>query len=184
MAAKGMGAPEVGDVYTRAHTLCQQVGETPQRFRVLWGLCRVSYGPGAGCAPRRAGQQLFDLAQRQPDPGSRGGRAIWPWGRSRSFGGDLVAARAHLEQSWRLADPCRPPPALPVASSGGHPLTWMAQVLWGLGYADQARQRSQEALALARQAGHTPSLAYADALPPRSASAAETWRRRRRMPTP
>jgi predicted ATPase len=37
----------------------------------------------------------------------------------------------------------------------------MAQVLWGLGYADQAQQRSQEALALAQQIGHTPSLAHA-----------------------
>ena len=37
----------------------------------------------------------------------------------------------------------------------------MAQVLWGLGYNDQAEQRSQEALALAQQIGHTPSLAHA-----------------------
>ena len=37
-ATKGYGAPEVEKVYTRARELCQQVGETPQLFPVLWGL--------------------------------------------------------------------------------------------------------------------------------------------------
>ena len=37
----------------------------------------------------------------------------------------------------------------------------MAQVLWGLGFTDQAQQRSQEALALAQQLGHPPSLGHA-----------------------
>jgi predicted ATPase len=39
---------------------------------------------------------------------------------------------------------------------------WLARVLWALGYADQAQQRSQEAVALAQQRQHTPSLAYAE----------------------
>ena len=38
MATKGFAAPEVERVYTRARELCQQVGETPQLFPVLWGL--------------------------------------------------------------------------------------------------------------------------------------------------
>ena len=37
----------------------------------------------------------------------------------------------------------------------------MALVLWGLGYADQAQQWNQEALALASQVGHTPTLGFA-----------------------
>jgi predicted ATPase len=37
----------------------------------------------------------------------------------------------------------------------------MAQLLWALGYAEQAEQRSQEALALAQQLEHPPSLAHA-----------------------
>jgi predicted ATPase len=39
---------------------------------------------------------------------------------------------------------------------------WLVRALWGLGYAGQARQRSQDALALARQTEHAPSIAYAD----------------------
>jgi adenylate cyclase len=38
MMVKGYGAPEVGEVYTRAHTLCQSVGEPSQLCRTLQGL--------------------------------------------------------------------------------------------------------------------------------------------------
>jgi predicted ATPase len=40
--------------------------------------------------------------------------------------------------------------------------TALARVLWTLGYDAQARQRSQEALTLARQADHSPTLAFAE----------------------
>jgi predicted ATPase len=45
---------------------------------------------------------------------------------------------------------------------GVPPRIWLARVLWALGYADQAQQRSQEALTLALQGDHLPSLAYAE----------------------
>ena len=38
---KGQAAPEVERLYTRARELCEQVGEPPQLFRVLWGLWLV-----------------------------------------------------------------------------------------------------------------------------------------------
>jgi predicted ATPase len=38
MVLKGIGHPEVQQAYARAWALCQQVGETPARFPVLWGL--------------------------------------------------------------------------------------------------------------------------------------------------
>ena len=38
MATKGYGAPEVGQVYSRARELCPQVGETPELFTALWGM--------------------------------------------------------------------------------------------------------------------------------------------------
>ena len=40
MAIKGHAAPEVEQAYARARELCQQVGETPQLFPVLFGLWR------------------------------------------------------------------------------------------------------------------------------------------------
>jgi predicted ATPase len=80
------------------------------------------------------------------------------------YRGDFLAARTHLEQSWRLSDTL---PSLTATLRGGFvpgvtPRTSLARVLWALGYADQAQQRSQEALVLARQGEHLPSLAYAE----------------------
>jgi predicted ATPase/DNA-binding winged helix-turn-helix (wHTH) protein len=162
MAAKGMGAPEAGEAFTRAHRLCQQLGEVPQRFRVIQGLYRFHEGQAALHAAGELSQQLFHLAHQQSDAGLvlEGQSAM---GSVALFRGDLAAARAHLE-------PCLPQDDTPSPSAsrvrGGHlleitHLAWMAQVLWGLGFTDQAQQRSQEALALAQQLGHPPSLGHA-----------------------
>jgi predicted ATPase len=80
------------------------------------------------------------------------------------YRGDFLAARGHLEQSWRLSDTV-PSPTATLRSGfvpGVIPCTSLARVLWPLGYADQARQWCQEALALARQMEPTLSLAYAE----------------------
>ena len=80
------------------------------------------------------------------------------------YRGDFLAARTHLEQSWRLSDTVPSPTATLRGGfvRGVTPRTSLARVLWALGYADQAQQRSQEALALARQVEHPPSLVYAE----------------------
>jgi adenylate cyclase len=107
------------------------------------------------------GQQFFDLAQRQRDPVLvREGHLLL--GTAALDQGDPVTARAHLEQSLELS--AAPPPAPALSAAGLHPqiesLAKLMRVLWLLGYADQAQRRSQEALALARHVGHTPSVAY------------------------
>src|SRR4029453_10898370 len=40
VVTRGPASPAVEQVYARAQELCQQVGETPQLFPVLWGLWR------------------------------------------------------------------------------------------------------------------------------------------------
>jgi predicted ATPase len=73
-------------------------------------------------------------------------------------------ARADLEQSLELS--VAQQLFTSISAWGLEPriasLVWLVRALWVLGYADQAQQRSQEALALARHLGHTPSLAYAE----------------------
>jgi predicted ATPase len=79
------------------------------------------------------------------------------------FRGDLAAARTHLEPCLFRDDLL--PTSAPTYHGGHHlrvtQLVLMAQLLWELGYAEQAEQRGQEALALAQQLDHTPSLAHA-----------------------
>ena len=163
MAVKGIAAPDAGEAYARAHTLCQQLGEPPERGRVLYGLYRSHVGQGRVRAAGEVSQQLLALAQRQPAMGglleghmAMGGAAL--------FRGDFVAARAHLEQACSLANSLLfpTPPLRGGFVAGVEPLVWLELALWALGYADQAQQRSQEALALARQVEHPPSLWVAE----------------------
>ncbi len=162
-ATKGVGSPDVGHVYSRAHTLCQQTGETLQIARVLWGLSQFQMTQGHGETAIELAQQLLDLAQRQPDTGYLV-EGHFLMGTMAFYRGDFLAARTHLEQSRHLSDAL---PSQPETLRGGFVpgvtvRTSLARVLWALGYADQAQQRSQEALDLARQHEHLPSLAYAE----------------------
>jgi adenylate cyclase len=164
MAAHGMASPEAGEAYTRAHALCQHVMETPQHFQVLWGLCQYYRAQAHLRTAEELSQQLFHLGQRLDVPVLvlAGHVAL---GTVAFYRGNVVAARAHLEASLDLCVTSQPP--TPLFSSGYEPGvmhgSWFALVLWLLGYADQAQQRSQGALALAQQIGHPPSQAVAAA---------------------
>jgi DNA-binding winged helix-turn-helix (wHTH) protein/predicted ATPase len=162
-ATKGVGSPDVGDVYTRAYTLCQQVGETPQLPLVLWGLSQFHVTQGQVATADELVQQLLDLVQRQPDT-EFVLEGHFVMGTMASDRGEFLAARAHLEHSCRLSDTLPSPTATLRGGfvRGVTPRTSLARVLWALGYADQAQQRGQEALLLARQGEHLPSLAYAE----------------------
>src|SRR5262245_17386453 len=160
---QGVGSPDVGAVYTRASTLSQQVGETPQRIRGLWGLSHFHMSQGQMATADALAQRLLELVQHQPDTGFAVD-GYFVMGVMANYRGDFLAARAHLEHSCRLADTV--PSPLLFLHDGMVPEVplriWLARVLWVLGYADQAQQRSYEAVALAQQRQHTPSLAYAE----------------------
>jgi predicted ATPase len=162
MAVKGPPAPEVGEVYVRAQRLCDQLGETPQRVRMLQSLFRLHQAQAQLHAAGALAQQLTHLAQRQRDAGLvlEAQSAV---GTVALFRGDLAAARTHLEPYLSCGAPLQP--SAPTYYGGHHrrvvQLVLMAQLLWELGYAEQAEQRGQEALALAEQLEHPPSLAFA-----------------------
>ena len=161
MAIKGLAVPEVGAVYTQAYVLGQQVGEPSQRCRALRGLVQFHNAQGQLRTAGELSQQLFHLAQQQPDPALvlEGHLAM---ATVQLYGGDFLAARTHLEHSLGHPDPLQSP-ALTFRDgfvSGVFPRTLLMQALWALGYADQAWQHVQEALALARHAEHPLSELY------------------------
>jgi predicted ATPase len=162
-ATKGVGSPDVGDAYTRAYALCQQVGDTPQLTLVLWGLSQFHVTQGQVAAADEWARQLLDLVQRQPDT-EFVVEGHYVMGTMASDLGGFVAARTYLEHSCRLSDTVPSPRAVLRGGfvRGVPPRIWLARGLWALGYADQARQRGQEAVALARQGDHLPSQAYAE----------------------
>ena len=81
MATKGYAAPEVEQAYTRARELCQQVGETPQLFPVLFGLAAFHLVRGELQTARELSEQLLRLAQSVQDPALLDGGPKCTWGR-------------------------------------------------------------------------------------------------------
>jgi len=155
MATKGWGAMEVERVCTRARELCQQIGDTPQLFPVLHGLCRFySVRPDLPTTCELA-EQLMALAQRESDPALLL-EAHWIRGFTSFILGDLRAARADLEQGITLYD---------ISQHSAHSLVYgqdpgvscgafAAAAAWFLGYPDQAVKKGEAASLLARDLAH------------------------------
>jgi predicted ATPase len=148
--SKGFAAPEVERVYARAQELCEQRGDIAQRFSALRGLWGIYFARGQPRLTREVAAQLLQVAEDAHDA-TLLLEAHHVMGMAAFFFGELPAARAHLEQGLALYDPQHQPslaflyPYVPGADCR----SWLSDVLWCLGYPDQARQRSQEALALA-----------------------------------
>ena len=162
MATRGPAAPEVERAYTRARELCQQLGETPQLFSVLWGLWYLYFVRAEHQTARELAEQCLSLARRVQD------RALlleahYTLGKTLCALGEWAQAREHLEQSLALYDP-RQHHALAFLYGGQDPgvicRADLGCVLWVLGYPDQALQKSQRALALAQELSHPLSLAF------------------------
>jgi tetratricopeptide (TPR) repeat protein len=162
VATKGIAAPDVGAAYQRARALCQQVGETPQLFPMLGGLVRFYSGRGELQTARELGEQMLSLAQRVPDPAGLAHAHIM-LGYALFLLRAWDAARTHLEQgvAFYNAPQHRSQGFLAETHQGVFGLSRLAQVLWELGYPDQALQRSHEALTLARELAHPASVATA-----------------------
>jgi class 3 adenylate cyclase len=152
MATKGTAASEVEQTYARARALCEQVGETPQLFPTLRGLCQFYRNRGALRTARELGEQLDRLAQREAAPTHRL-EAHDALGITLFYLGEYAAARTHLEQGLALADPtAQRALVLRHGTAPGVAFTLAANPLWCLGYPAQAVRRSQEGLRLLAEA--------------------------------
>jgi predicted ATPase len=67
-AIKGHAAQEMEAAYARAHALCQQLGNPPQVFPVLFGLWRFYNVRAAFKTSYELAHQCLSLAQQQQDP--------------------------------------------------------------------------------------------------------------------
>jgi predicted ATPase len=155
--------PEVEQTYTQARELCQRLGDTPQLFPVLWGLCRTYHSRGELHKARELGEQLSSLAQSMQDPALILEAHHTQWSTLFNLG-ELLSAKEHFERGRALYDPQQH--RQHAFLYGGHDPgvccgTHAAQVLWLLGYPDQALRRNQEALSLGRELSHSFSLAFA-----------------------
>src|SRR5207247_653828 len=94
---RGHMAPEVEQTYIRAQRLCQQVGDSPQRFSALVGLWKLYLGQARFQTALELAEQAFTLAQRLQDL-TLLQEAHEMLGTTWFYTGELVLARAHLER--------------------------------------------------------------------------------------
>jgi predicted ATPase/class 3 adenylate cyclase len=159
-ASKGFAAPEVEMVYTRARDLCEQIGEISQRFSVLRGLWGIYFARGQSQMTRELAAQLLHVAERAQDSALLS-VAHHVMGMASFVFGEFISAQAHLEQGIALYTPQRQDSfsSLYPMDPGADCRAWVSEVLWYLGYPDQALKRSQEALARAYELSHRLTLA-------------------------
>ncbi len=163
MNLRGYGDSEVGQAYTRAHELCNQIGETPQIAPVLNGLwsfyfTRAEYKPALELA-----EQILRIAPRAEDPtsllliGHNAQNAIL------SLLGKSNQALMHAEQLMGIYDPQK---HRALIFSLGQDLkatsmSWVAFNLWLRGYPDQARKMLHDTLGFSRELAHPYTLSFA-----------------------
>jgi predicted ATPase len=158
---KGTQSPEVEKAYTRARELCQQMGKTTQLCQVLGGLSNMHYVRAEHPTARELAEEALSLAQ-QSEGGLLAALAHTYLGFVLFCLGEFPAARANFHQMTSLYKPHQHHRDLVFLRGSDHGLSALAYnacCLWCLGYPEQASQRSQEALALARELSHPFTLA-------------------------
>ncbi|HKD40073.1 MAG TPA: hypothetical protein VKB87_07260, partial [Myxococcaceae bacterium] len=162
LAAKGYTASEVGRVYTRARSLCEHTGRADQHLAALWGSFLFHIVRAELQEARELSLQFLGLAKREENPTllAVGHLAL---GASLFHLGESAQARENLEQAMARDDPDRDRFQLLAFGPdvGVFCLSYVAHVLWFLGYPDQALEKAQEAVALAHGLSHPFSLAIA-----------------------
>ncbi|MDX1487677.1 MAG: adenylate/guanylate cyclase domain-containing protein, partial [Acidiferrobacterales bacterium] len=162
LAAKGFGAVEVERTYARARELCEQVGDTRQLFKALWGLGRFYNVSGQLHAARESAEKILSLAQRLQDKEFLI-QAHLAMGITLYWMGEFVSSQSHNEQVLALYDPDKhralgfeygEPPDVTCLAREAFPL-------WMLGYPDRALESSYAAIARAQELSHPFGLARA-----------------------
>ena len=162
IALEGYGAARVGDIYRRADDLSRQCADHGARLRVQFGLAGYLFMRGEFDLAQSTLTGAAELVQASNDP-MRRVQADWAMANLQFHQGQLAAALALMDRclasyaalerrSAQVQDPA-------VMSLG-----YSALAQWSLGFADDARARSQRALALAKQLEHPLSLGEAQGL--------------------
>lgn len=154
-ATRGYAAPEVEEVYLRAHELCLQGGDLPQLFTVLRGLWLFYLVRGALQTAEELGQKLLQIAQKSASSVLliEAHRAL---GTSFFFRGEFELSEHHLAQALARYDlPQHPTLVLQYGlDAGAVCLAYSAWTLWLRGYPQQALAKITEALRLTQSLAH------------------------------
>jgi predicted ATPase len=159
---RGYAASEVGRIYSRARLLCEFAEARDQYFPVLWGSWVFHVVRADLQAAKELASRFLQLAENQENP-TIIAAGHFTLGCTLFHFGELKQAREHFEETLTRYDPQAYPFLLPVYGPelGVFCLSYLAHVLWLLGYPDQALERSASALSRAQDLAHPFSVALA-----------------------
>jgi predicted ATPase len=165
IATHGYASPEVERAFARARELCRSLGDPPQVIPVLYGLCLFRMVRGELESAHEEGERLLLLAQDAGDNAYVLGCRV-QLGVSAFYMGRFGESRRHLEQAAAQYNPSQH--AELAHRHGQDPgvtaLSYLSWLQWVDGYPEQAREKSQAAIALAEQLNHPYSLGLAMAI--------------------
>ncbi len=158
---KGYAARETGQAYSRARELWEQLGSPAEFLHIPYGQSPYHVGRGELDLALRLDADLLCLSSQRNDPaGLVLGHSSF--GRTLMLMGRLGASRSHLERGIAIYDPISHRSL--GHQVGTHPevnsLSYLALVLFCLGFPDQALARGSASIAEARRLAHPSSLTF------------------------
>ncbi len=161
ISARGYGALETTEAFSRARDLVAQAEEAADRFSAYYGLWVGAFTRGELAAMKEVAQALLRDCDNKPTSAEAGiahrlaGTTSW-------YAGDFGKASAQLERAFELFDPARDSD---LAYRFGHDvgvaeMAYMAIVQWSLGEVDRACQLAAEMVTLAVRTKHIPTVVY------------------------
>ena len=152
LVTRGFAAPEVEQTHRRAYELCQPAGESLELGVVLHSLASFYNTRSEFQIALDIEARLLRIAQHHHHPVllAAAHRLL---GSTLLYRGDFVGARHHLEQSLGPTAPIQDDVLTALSSWEGQTIgcSMLAAVLARLGYPEQARQRSHEAMTLTQE---------------------------------
>ncbi len=160
MTTKGVASSEVETAVLYTHELASRLGDAGRLFLALWGLWRMSNGRGRYREALELAERLLAVAEADGDSGRllEAHHSLWT---TAGAMGEAVAAIPHCERGIALYDPARHAP--PALLYGGHDSgvccrSQLALAHWFLGYPERAAGAIRDALALAENLSHPPTM--------------------------
>jgi len=157
---KGYSDPEVGQAFTRAHELCNQIGETPQISIALFGLGAFYFARAECKLSIELAEQMLRIAPRAHDPTAPLLISHTAQAGNFSLLGESNQALMHAEQVLDIYDPQQHRSLVFLLGQDlkSNSMSLVAFKLWLRGYPDQARKMSRDALSYSRKLAHPNTL--------------------------
>jgi len=150
---RGWAASETAAAFTRAGELCRSIGETPVRFRALWGLGAFHFVRGDQRRAREVADQCLTVSRGYNDVDARI-EAHYLSGIVLCTMGEFVPGQRELEASVRIYGTERRDVhrVLYGQDAKASALGWLAMARWVCGRPDEALGAAEEGLAFIRDA--------------------------------